>query len=71
MDALLEKALRGLIKAGSLVVITASGKRLVFGDGSGQRVILRFLDRRGQFAFLLDPELRFGELFSDGRLIVE
>ena len=71
MDALLEKALNELIKAGSLVVITASGKRLTFGDGSGERVTLRFLDRRAQLAFLLDPELRFGELFTDGRLIVE
>lgn len=71
MDALLEKALNELIKAGSLVVITAGGKRLTFGDGSGERVTLRFLDRRAQLAFLLDPELRFGELFTDGRLIVE
>jgi cyclopropane-fatty-acyl-phospholipid synthase len=71
MDVLLAKGLGSFIKTGSLVVITASGKRLEFGDGSGQRSVLRFLDRRAQLAFLLDPELYFGELFTDGRLVVE
>jgi len=71
IDVLLKKALSGVVQAGSLVVITSSGKRLVFGDGSGQRVVLRFVDRRAQIAFLLDPELYFGELFVDRRLVVE
>jgi cyclopropane-fatty-acyl-phospholipid synthase len=71
MDVLLAKGLGSFIKTGSLAVITASGKHLEFGDGSGERVVLRFLDRRAQFAFLLDPELYFGELFTDGRLVVE
>jgi cyclopropane-fatty-acyl-phospholipid synthase len=71
MDILLEKGLGSFIKTGALTVITAGGQRLEFGDGSGQRVVLRFLDRRAQLAFLLDPELCFGELFTDGRLLVE
>src|SRR5450755_3334028 len=71
MDILLEKGLGSFIKTGALTIITANGKRLEFGDGSGERVVLRFLDRRGQLAFLLDPELYFGELFTDGRLVVE
>jgi cyclopropane-fatty-acyl-phospholipid synthase len=71
MDILLEKGLGSFIKTGALVVITAGGQRLEFGDGSGQRVVIRFLDRRAQLAFLLDPELYFGELYTDGRLLVE
>lgn len=71
MDILLAKGLGSFIKTGSLVVITASGKHLEFGDGSGKRSVLRFLDRRAQLAFLLDPELHFGELFTDGRLVVD
>ena len=71
MDILLAKGLGSFIKTGALTVITASGQRLEFGDGSGERVVIRFLDRRAQFAFLLDPELYFGELFTDGRLVVE
>jgi cyclopropane-fatty-acyl-phospholipid synthase len=71
MDALLRKALGSFIKAGALVLVTASGRRLTFGDGSGKRVTLRFLYSRAQLAFLIDPELRLGELFTDGRLVVE
>jgi cyclopropane-fatty-acyl-phospholipid synthase len=71
MDILLAKGLGSFIKTGALTVITAGGRRLEFGDGSGQRVVIRFLDRRAQLAFLLDPELYFGELFTDGRLLVE
>jgi cyclopropane-fatty-acyl-phospholipid synthase len=71
MDLLLAKGLGSFIKSGALTVITASGQRLDFGDGSGERVVLHFLDRRAQLAFLLDPELYFGELFTDGRLVVE
>jgi cyclopropane-fatty-acyl-phospholipid synthase len=71
MDVLLTKGLGSFIKTGALTVITASGQRLEFGDGSGTHVVLRFVDRRAQFAFLLDPELYFGELFTDGRLVVE
>jgi cyclopropane-fatty-acyl-phospholipid synthase len=71
MDILLEKGLGSFIKTGALTIVTANGQRLEFGDGSGERVVLRFLDRRGQNAFLLDPELYFGELFTDGRLVVE
>jgi cyclopropane-fatty-acyl-phospholipid synthase len=71
MDILLEKGLGSFIKTGALTVITANGRRFEFGDGSGQRVVLRFLDRRAQLAFLLDPELYFGELYTDGRLVVE
>ncbi len=71
MDILLAKGFGSFIKTGALTVITASGKRLEFGDGSGTHVVLRFLDRRAQSACLLDPELYFGELFTDGRLVVE
>jgi cyclopropane-fatty-acyl-phospholipid synthase len=71
MDILLAKGLGSFIKTGALTVITASGKRLEFGDGSGERVVIRFADWRAQLAFLLDPELYFGELFTDGRLVVE
>jgi cyclopropane-fatty-acyl-phospholipid synthase len=71
MDIFLKKAFSGLIKTGSLVIVTASGKRLSFGDGTGDRVVLRFLDRRAQLMLLLDSELRFGELFTDGRIVVD
>lgn len=71
MDILIEGAFRGLIKKGSLTIVTASGKRLSLGDGGGESVTLRFLDRRAQLLFLWDSEMRFGELFTDGRIVMD
>jgi cyclopropane-fatty-acyl-phospholipid synthase len=71
LDALIAAAFRGLVRAGRLQVTTASGARLTFGDGSGTPVAVRFTDTAAQLALLVNPELRTGELFTDGRLIVE
>lgn len=71
----MEKALKSLfervVKSGDLTVVFASGDRLRVGDGTGNPVEVRFADRRAQWAFLLDPDLRLGELFTDGRFLVE
>ena len=71
MERLLKSIFAGLVTHGSLEVVTATGTRFVVGDASGAPCAIRFADRRAQWAFLLDPELRFGELFMDGRLVVE
>jgi cyclopropane-fatty-acyl-phospholipid synthase len=71
MDMLLEMVLRRIVRRGHLEIITASEHRLVFGDRQGEPVIVRFADRRAQWGLLLDPYLYVGELFMNGRLIVE
>ncbi|TAL11305.1 MAG: SAM-dependent methyltransferase, partial [Porticoccaceae bacterium] len=71
MERLLRSILAGLVSRGTLEVVMASGSRFVLGDGTGAPSAIRFADARAQWAFLLDPELRFGELFMDGRLLVE
>jgi cyclopropane-fatty-acyl-phospholipid synthase len=71
IENLLAKALAELVKRGNLTVITATGKRLQFGDGSGVPVTVRFTDAAAQLAFLYDPELRLGELFMNQRFVVE
>jgi cyclopropane-fatty-acyl-phospholipid synthase len=71
VSALLKTVLGGLVKRGALEVITAQGERLTFGDGTGTPVTVRFADPRAELALLLNPELKTGELFMDGRLIVE
>jgi len=70
LDTILIRALRPLVTHGELRITTASGQVVSVGEGS-PRVAIRFHDARAQFAFLLDPELRTGELFMDGRLSVE
>jgi cyclopropane-fatty-acyl-phospholipid synthase len=71
----MEKAFRsflsGLIKSGSIDIETASGQRFRVGDGSGEDVQVRFLDKAAQWALMLDPGLRFGELYMEGRVRVE
>ena len=57
-----------LIGEGDLVVIDADGATHRFGDGTGPRVGLRFLDRRTERAIALDPQLALGEAWMDGRI---
>jgi cyclopropane-fatty-acyl-phospholipid synthase len=71
MERLLRSFLTGLVTNGSLDVFTASGGHFRAGDGSGEPLTIRFTDTRAQWAFLLDPEMHFGELYMDGRLRVE
>jgi len=71
LDRLLKNGLSDLIRGGHLVVTTASGATLTFGDGSGALSKVRFADAMAQWGFMTDPELRLGELFTDARLLVE
>lgn len=71
MESLLRWSLSGLVTRGALDVFTASGAHFTVGDGTAPQVALRFCDRRAQWAFLLDPELRLGELYMDARVQIE
>jgi len=70
-EKLLDLAFTRAVKHGSLEVTTAGGKRLTFGDGTEPRVSLRFKDAPAQMALCLHPELKLGELYVDGRLVIE
>jgi cyclopropane-fatty-acyl-phospholipid synthase len=71
VDRLLFILLRLFIRRGSFSVTTARGSTYTFGDGSGTPVAVRFTTARAQRAVLLDPELKLGESYMDGSLIVE
>jgi cyclopropane-fatty-acyl-phospholipid synthase len=68
---LLRKGLGSLVRSGDLTLVLPDGERLVFGDGTGDPVVARITDQAAVRALLLDPDLRTGELFTDGRLIIE
>ncbi|BDR06796.1 cyclopropane-fatty-acyl-phospholipid synthase family protein [Comamonas thiooxydans] len=70
-EKLLQQVFAPLVKTGRLEVITPSGKALIFGDGGQPQARLRFADRRAVLALLRDPDLNFGELFMQQRLLVE
>ena len=71
MDRVLEFVLRSFIRHGTLRLTTAIGNVLQFGDGTGEPVAVRFTTRGSQWGMLLDPELKVGEAYMDGTLVVE
>jgi cyclopropane-fatty-acyl-phospholipid synthase len=71
VDRLLSIFLSRFIHNGSLTVTTAAGNVYTFGDGSGTPVSVRLTNATAQRAVLLDPELRLGEAYMDGSLVVE
>jgi cyclopropane-fatty-acyl-phospholipid synthase len=71
MEKLLAAVLSRLVQRGSLTVVSAGGREYTFGDGTGEEVRVRFLDKAAERAVVLNPELRLGELFMDGRFVVE
>jgi cyclopropane-fatty-acyl-phospholipid synthase len=70
LDWALDFLLRRLAKTGDLTVITASGAVLKYGDGSGTPVTVEFTSRRWQLWTVLDPELKLGEAYVEGTLLV-
>jgi len=71
VDWCLKRALSSIVTRGALTVTTASGRVFTFGDGTGEPVRVRFTDDRAQWALLIDADKRLGELYMDGRFIVE
>jgi cyclopropane-fatty-acyl-phospholipid synthase len=65
-----EAYLRRLLGLGCLTIIDAKGRQAEYGDGSGAPVTVRL--RPGAAGrILLNPDLKFGECFMDGDLIIE
>ncbi|WP_312807524.1 cyclopropane-fatty-acyl-phospholipid synthase family protein [Comamonas sp.] len=60
-----------LVVTGVLEVVFPSGKRNLFGAGTSPTASIRFSDTRAVWAILQDPDLNFGEMFMQGRLVVE
>jgi cyclopropane-fatty-acyl-phospholipid synthase len=71
MDRLLRLALSMLVQRGDLRVTTARGAVFRVGDGSGPPFAIRFVTAAAERGVLLDPELKFGEAYMDGGVVVE
>ncbi|MDQ0559223.1 cyclopropane-fatty-acyl-phospholipid synthase [Rhizobium mesoamericanum] len=67
----LERTLSRIVTRGGLDVTASNGQQLCFGDGSGERVHVSFADLAAQWAFLVDADLRLGELYMDRRFLIE
>ena len=71
MGRLLRAACQRLFRSGDLRVTTAVGSTFSCGDGAGTPVAIRFASRSAEWLVLFDPELRLGEAYMDGGLVVE
>ncbi|BBE73766.1 SAM-dependent methyltransferase [Oharaeibacter diazotrophicus] len=71
VERILGRLVEALVVEGHLEFELPGGRRFVAGDGGAPRVRARLTDRAAGRELVLDPELKFGELFMDGRLVVE
>jgi len=71
MERLLVRTLSRVVRRGSLLVTFASGRTASFGDGFGPPVSLRFTSATWQRAVAVDPEMKFGEAYMEGGLVIE
>ncbi|MGD9867984.1 MAG: class I SAM-dependent methyltransferase [Hyphomicrobiales bacterium] len=56
---------------GDLTIIDARGRTCRFGDGTGEPVVARLMDRRLEWQLIVDPGLVLAEAYMDGRLVIE
>jgi cyclopropane-fatty-acyl-phospholipid synthase len=68
---LLQKVLCLVVRTGTLRVTPVGGPAFTVGDGTGPPLALRFTSRAAELGILLDPELRLGEAYMDGSVVVE
>ena len=71
MGWLLQLVLKRFIVVGNLRVILPSGRVIACGDGTGTPVAIQFTSGVSLCAVLLNPELKFGEAYMDGDIVVE
>jgi cyclopropane-fatty-acyl-phospholipid synthase len=71
--ALIDRFLARAVKRGQLTVIHPDGTHVVFGESDPELrdVTIRFADRAAERRILSDPGLGAGEMFMEGRLLVE
>ena len=70
MEDTLHRQLSRMLKDGRLEVTYPSGRRESYGTGPLESAV-RFADRRAMARVAHDPTLGVGEMYMDGRLIVE
>ena len=69
--SLIGKLVEKLLSKGSITLIRPGKPPSTHGAGGGKHLTIRFTDRRVAFDIALNPRLRLGEAYMDGRLIIE
>lgn len=63
--------MRQIVDTGSLTIVGANGRIDVLGDGTGMPVTVRMLDRKVATGMALNPYLKLGEAYMDGRIAID
>lgn len=71
MDRVLRFFLNQFVRRCSITFVTASGLTFTCGDGTGEPVRVRLTTSEVSRQLLLDPEMSFGEAYTDGTLLIE
>ena len=71
MDRLLRWSLANVILVGNLRVTTAGGLTFTCGDGTGRPAAIRFTTAAAERGILINPQLRLGEAYMNGGVVVE
>lgn len=70
MASSLHSLLSKIIKTGTLIVRGSDGEQR-YGGGGGRSVSIRFTDEAAERELVADPPLKLGELYMDGRLVID
>lgn len=60
-----------IIRKGHLRLTLANGETHAIGDGTGDLVVVRIADEEAEKLIRRDPTLKLGEMYMDGRFILE
>jgi cyclopropane-fatty-acyl-phospholipid synthase len=71
MNTLLRRFLGRAFTKGSLEIVDAGGTVHRYGDGSGVLMRVRFKTESAERAVILNPDLKFGEEYMNGNLVIE
>jgi cyclopropane-fatty-acyl-phospholipid synthase len=71
MFFVLERALKHIVKRGTLTVIDSAGEVHSFGDSTGKTVAFRLTNRPTEIKLALYPEFQLGESYMNGTLVME
>lgn len=63
--------MRQIVDEGSLTIVSADGRTDVLGNGASPHVTVRMLDKKVATEMALNPYLKLGEAYMDGRISID